>query len=100
MVAFAEKSRFVAIDTEFPGFVLEGKCEPEEPPEHQNYATLRDNVNACKLIQLGMAFTEELPQGGLREECWQFHFAFDLHADVHAPDALRMLTEAGLDWNR
>jgi len=48
------------------------------------------NVDLLRIIQLGLTFSDE--NGNLHERCtWQFHFTFDLSADIFAQDSIDLL---------
>lgn len=103
MFEVVKTSKYVAIDTEFPGFVLEGRAEVDDPNEVRNYAALRENVNTLKLIQLGLAFADNSGEFGLEGSncfCWQFNFKFNLYSDMCSQDSIQMLTAANVDWER
>ena len=83
-----------------------------------HYQTLRTNVNALKLIQLGITlFNAEGetppaqpdtpllggPQANNLTPCpttWQFNFHFDRNQDMCAEESLRLLSNAGIDFDR
>ena len=95
---------FVAMDTEFPGIV----CRPLgafRSCSDYNYATLRDNVNMLRLIQLGLTFSDSLgnlPDCGTGRCCvWQFNFReFDLQNDLFAADSIELLRQSGIDFKK
>jgi len=95
---------FVAMDTEFPGVV----CRPLGAFKSScdyNYATLKDNVNMLRLIQLGLTFSDSLgnlPDCGTGRGCvWQFNFReFDLQNDLFAADSIEVLRQSGIDFKK
>jgi len=78
------------MDTEFPGVVF----KPEDPEEHTSkfqYEMVKSNVNALKLIQLGITLSDEngrYPDGICT---WQFNFKFDLESDTYLEDSIKLL---------
>jgi CCR4-NOT transcription complex subunit 7/8 len=100
MLNYIEDYPYVTIDTEFPGIVLEPTLEPGSTGAQWNYAQLRDNVNALKLIQLGLSFSDSQGRPAPGGPCWQFNFRFDLTSDMYAADAIEMLSKAGLDFDK
>ena len=93
-----DEYNYVAIDTEFPGIVLEPFAEHIDSISTWNYAQLRDNVNALKLIQLGISFSNEKGETPKDGPCWQFNFQFDLGQDMYASDAIDLLTNSMLNF--
>jgi len=103
MLKVAKSSKYIAVDTEFPGFVREGRSEADDPIEVRNYAALRENVNTLMLIQLGLAFADNSGEFGMEGAnccCWQFNFKFNIHIDKYSRDSIQMLTAANVDWER
>lgn len=98
---------YVAMDTEFPGFVVKPNTERRFDSESdRNYAALEGNVNVLKLIQLGLTLSNEagaLPpcgKGG-RGCIWQFNFrGFDPDADPCNSDSIDLLRRSGIDFDR
>jgi len=94
-----KKFRYIAFDTEYPGFVKEpcGRLKPCQ--EEQSYEVLRENVGAIKLIQLGICCKSA---DGVDEDgfCWQFHFEFDREQDLRNESSIQLLTNAGIDWGK
>ena len=64
-------------DTEFPGVVIWPDEEHRNSGEYQ-FEVIRTNVDALKLIQLGISFLDEngIPPPGV--STWQFNFRFNL----------------------
>ncbi|CAH9148088.1 unnamed protein product [Cuscuta epithymum] len=104
---------YISMDTEFPGVVF----KPENQTQRRRsgspsasdrcadqYQTLKSNVDALNLIQLGLTLSDAsgnlplLGSGGTR--CiWQFNFSdFDLARDLHAPDSVELLRRQGIDF--
>mmetsp|Transcript_39511 Transcript_39511/g.86179 ORF Transcript_39511/g.86179 Transcript_39511/m.86179 type:complete len:372 (+) Transcript_39511:59-1174(+) len=103
MLNIVEQYKYVTIDTEFPGIVLE-PVEQQDSLSAWNYLQMRANVNALKIIQLGITFSNDIgdekdspPQ---TSPCWQFNFEFDLQSDIYAGDAIDLLKSAGLDFDK
>ncbi|KAL3646908.1 putative CCR4-associated factor 1 9 [Castilleja foliolosa] len=93
---------FVSMDTEFPGVVFR---------HHQNYSgpldlyqTLKSNVDALKLIQVGITLSDvygDLPDLGCpdRRFIWEFNFCdFDIASDDNAPKSIDLLRNQGIDF--
>ncbi|KAK6163623.1 hypothetical protein DH2020_000487 [Rehmannia glutinosa] len=103
---------FVSMDTEFPGVIFK---LPPPPPQHRRvprrpspsdlYKTLKSNVDALNLIQLGLTLSDaagNLPDLGSGERfIWQFNFSdFNAARDPHAPDSIELLRAHGIDFER
>ncbi|XP_047326368.1 probable CCR4-associated factor 1 homolog 10 [Impatiens glandulifera] len=96
---------YVSIDTEFPGNVI-----PEQSKRINktkvSYSCLRNNINATKLIQLGLTLGDEkgnLPKcGSNRSSCvWQFNFCdFNVKKDNYVKESIELLTRNGIDFKK
>ena len=90
----------VAVDTEFPGVVARPTGDFVSLSDQQ-YQTVRCNVSLMKLIQLGIALTDE--NGNFNENgctCWQFNFWFSLSEDIFAIDSIELLKNSGIDFTK
>ncbi|KAJ7955615.1 Ribonuclease CAF1 [Quillaja saponaria] len=99
-----DKYPYIAMDTEFPGFVLRPIGNFKSSFEY-NYQTLKANVDLLKLIQLGLTFADEkgnLPTCGTEKYCvWQFNFCeFNPNEDVYANDSIELLSQSGIDFKK
>ncbi|KAJ7533752.1 hypothetical protein O6H91_13G062900 [Diphasiastrum complanatum] len=93
---------YIAMDTAFPGVVIKPSGVFISSFDY-NYQILKLNVDKLKLIQLGLAFTDEhgnLPTCNTGEGCvWQFNFReFHLREDLHAPDSIDLLKQSGINF--
>ncbi|KAK1394117.1 Poly(A)-specific ribonuclease [Heracleum sosnowskyi] len=102
---------YIAFDTEFPGRVYDqvnghGKHvnrKPDKPnsdlPPEKAYSLMKANVDALKLIQLGLTLSDSdgnLPEGGC---VWQFNFReFDVDKDLHNASSIKLLKRQGIDF--
>ncbi|CAO2188362.1 unnamed protein product [Urochloa humidicola] len=97
---------YVAMDTEFPGFVVQPAGNDYSCQSDVNYAALAGNVNILKLIQLGLALGNEAgalpPRGtGGRGCIWQFNFrGFDPRTDPSSANSIDLLRRSGIDFDR
>ncbi|XP_075512656.1 putative CCR4-associated factor 1 homolog 11 [Primulina tabacum] len=102
---------FLSMDTEFPGVIY--KHQQFNPTRHprprlspsDHYLTLKSNVDALNLIQLGLTLSDaagNLPDLGSGERyIWQFNFSdFDLSRDPHAPESIDLLKAHGIDFEK
>lgn len=93
-----EEYPYVAMDTEFPGVVLKAVGHFTTAHEHY-YQSLKLNVNALKIIQVGITLLNE--RGEVPDKCctWQFNFHFCVQEDVYAVDSIEMLKLGGLNFD-
>ncbi|KAJ8513841.1 hypothetical protein OPV22_004275 [Ensete ventricosum] len=90
--------RYVAVDTEFPGFI---RSTPPYASEEDLYADVKYNVDSMKLIQLGIALFDENGNTPWQGCCWQFNFSdFDPSVHPSSPKSLELLRRSGHDLER
>ncbi|KAJ4970767.1 hypothetical protein NE237_003866 [Protea cynaroides] len=96
---------FISMDTEFPGVVYRSgeSFSSLKPSDH--YLTLKSNVDALNLIQLGLTFSDadgKMPELGTGNRfIWEFNFKdFDVTRDKHAPDSIELLRRQGVDFEK
>ncbi|KAL8027469.1 hypothetical protein ABFX02_14G097300 [Erythranthe guttata] len=91
---------YVSIDTEFPGTVYHQTNIPRHSLETLSptefYAVMKRNVDALKLIQLGLT----LSSSDGRSHCsWEFNFRdFDSDRDLQNPESVSFLKRQGIDF--
>ena len=92
---------YVSMDTEFPGFSSSTAMtmrDSLEPNEH--YRFLKSNVDELKVIQVGITLQNkkwDYP-GGVKT--WQFNFKFDPDKDECSSESIRILKDAGINFNK
>lgn len=86
-----EKYPYVAMDTEFPGVVIQNE-------NIVGYQLIKSNVDVLKLIQVGVCLADAQGNTPLPYSCWQFNLRFDPTYDLHSPDSIDMLKEAGINF--
>lgn len=93
-----ERYRFVGMDTEFPGFLVKTS---QQQTEDQRYQAMRSNVNLLQIIQIGITLGDS--EGNLCTEpycTWQFNFKFNIHENLYSTDAIKLLKQAEIDFDR
>ncbi|KAL4633092.1 hypothetical protein ACB092_04G096400 [Castanea dentata] len=90
----------VAFDTEFPGVVFSpmniDKRELGKLPSFLNYNIIKDfdNVNATKIIQLGLALCDD--KGSLPN----FGTNFDVYNDIQNTESTELLKSQGINFDK
>lgn len=84
----------VALDMEFPGFVVE---EPRTCSRAFRYEVLRENVDRLWPVQVGIAVADS---DGTLVGVWSFNLRFDAQNDPSSPTGMAFLRRAGLDFRR
>ncbi|KAL7125120.1 hypothetical protein ABFS83_14G094400 [Erythranthe nasuta] len=97
---------FVSMDTEFPGTIY----NPDGVPPHMRapaefYSNIKRNVDALKIIQLGLTIFDRygnLPRSAEtgREQIWEFNFQFDSAVDPYNKESVSLLEKQGIDLSR
>jgi CCR4-NOT transcription complex subunit 7/8 len=82
------KYNFILRDTEFLGFIYSPKVDYYHLQPSDNYDYLKANVDALKLIQLGLTLTDvacNIPDFGTNNRyTWEFNFRdFHVERDPH-----------------
>ncbi|XP_047983317.1 probable CCR4-associated factor 1 homolog 11 [Salvia hispanica] len=106
---FLDQFPIISMDTEFPGTVFTVKTTAltkhllSSLSAADTYAVMKRNVDALRLIQLGLTLSD--PAGALpllagrRVGAWEFNFAdFDSASDLHNPASLALLRRQGIDF--
>ncbi|KAK0406605.1 hypothetical protein QR680_018682 [Steinernema hermaphroditum] len=89
---------YVAMDTEFPGVVVNPRSHQFKSHEDFRFQQMTQNVNLLKLIQVGFTMMNEkgeLPPGN---PVWQFNFHFSLSNDMFAINSIDLLKTAGINF--
>ncbi|KAK4276256.1 hypothetical protein QN277_019224 [Acacia crassicarpa] len=97
---------FVSFDTEFPGTIITPKVDKHmysKLPPTTNYSFMKANVDALKIIQLGLTLSDSngnLPHFGTQNAyIWQFNFSdFDVEWDYHNVKSIKLLEKQGIDF--
>jgi len=98
-----EKCKVIAMDTEFPGIfykLTEADLHSMSSHHEIEYRTIKLNVDQLKVIQVGLSFADEngyLPHG---VTTWQFNFKFDVKTDDYSPEAIELLSNSGIKFDK
>lgn len=90
---------WVAMDTEFPGILYNFMMESQNPHE-MGYLILKANVDNLKLIQAGISLAKKNGERPKGVDTWQFNINYDLKKEKHHPESIKLLQEAGIDFER
>lgn len=90
---------YVAMDTEFPGFVARPLGNFKSHSDYQ-FQTLRCNVDLLKVIQVGITVADENGNIPSETSAWQFNFKFNLNDDMYSQESIDLLTHSGIDFKK
>jgi CCR4-NOT transcription complex subunit 7/8 len=88
---------YVAMDTEFPGFIAQTSFHA---PEEQRYAIQALNVNLLRIIQIGITLGDDAKRLPSPVCTWQFNFKFSQSEDLYTEKAIQLLVDAGINFHR
>lgn len=88
---------FIGMDTEFPGIVY--SKETSQFRSFSNYQLTKLNVDALKVIQVGITLADK--NGYYPEETctWQFNLKFDIANDLFQQSSIQLLSSSGIDFD-
>lgn len=91
-----EEFHYIGMDTEFPGIVY--SKETAQFRNLSNYHLTKLNVDALKVIQVGITLADK--DGYYPEETctWQFNLKFDLSTDMYQQSSIQLLSSSGIDF--
>lgn len=92
MKLYAQRLKFIAIDTEFPG----KQFEVYKKPGQRAYHDVAMNVNQSNCIQIGFCVSGE---NGAYPRAWNFNLEFNLADGFFNPDSIFLLMDSGLDFS-
>lgn len=94
--AIEEGFTWVAMDTEFPGFVFNYMMDNKTP--EMGYRILKMNVDNLKLIQVGISLSDEQGRKPPGVHTWQFNLNFNINTEKSHPESMTLLKEAGINF--
>lgn len=83
MSALIDDYPYLAMDTEFPGVVVED-IQQVQNEQHREYRRIKANVDILKIIQIGITLADEDGKMPTPISTWQFNFDFDIDSDQKA----------------
>jgi CCR4-NOT transcription complex subunit 7/8 len=89
-----EKYKFISMDTEFPGVIY----HPKDNSREQYYQSIKTNVDALKLIQVGITICDADGNYPKEVSTWQFNLKFDLNKDQYSSDSISLLSSCGINF--
>lgn len=92
---FLEKYNYMAMDTEFPGFVYQSSVNSKD----SYYRTIKTNVDKLKLIQVGITIRDSQGNSPACAATWQFNLKFDLNNDQFSNESIALLTNSGINFD-
>nr|VZI20672.1 unnamed protein product [Spirometra erinaceieuropaei] len=95
----ARNSRFVAVDTEFPGVVAKVFGEYTNSFE-QAYHNIKVNIDMLRPIQIGFSFFGERGQSVDLVSTVQFNLKWNVDNETHAADSIQLLELCGIDFEK
>lgn len=92
-------SKYVAVDTEFPGVVAKVFGEYANSFE-QAYHNIKVNIDMMKPIQIGFSFFNEKGQTVAPVSTVQFNIKWNVDNDTYADDSIKLLAFSGIDFEK
>jgi CCR4-NOT transcription complex subunit 7/8 len=85
------------MDTEFPGIIY-GRENNAQFRNLTNYQLTKLNVDALKVIQIGITLADK--SGFYPEDTctWQFNLKFDINNDLYQQSSIQLLNSSGIDF--
>ena len=92
---YLEDYNYIGMDTEFPGIVYAVNYTQDF-----YYKALKTNVDALKMIQLGITLCNDKGEYPDEISTWQFNLKFDYKKDQIASNSFTMLCNCGIDFEK
>ncbi len=98
-VLLEEDFTVVGMDTEFPGTVFNSNNFTNK---NFYYEILKINIDSLKLIQLGITLKNKKGEFPSKYPyfTWQFNFKFDIKKEFFCPKSIKLLTNAGINFEK
>ena len=90
-----DKYNFIAMDTEFPGFVYQSSTIGKD----SYYRTIKTNVDKLKLIQVGITIRDSQGNPPPFTGTWQFNLKFNINTDQYSNESIALLTNSGINFD-
>lgn len=88
---------FVAMDTEFPGFIFD--YNGAEINSEIIYSVVKANVDMMNAIQVGITLADGQGRKPEGTDTWQFNLSFSTSTQKLSPDSINLLKEAGIKFD-
>ncbi|KAL3315100.1 CCR4-NOT transcription complex subunit 7 [Cichlidogyrus casuarinus] len=98
--ALTQKSKYVAVDTEFPGVVAKVFGDYVNSFE-QSYHNIKINIDVLKPIQIGFSFFNERGQPVDQQiSTIQFNMRWNVEVETFACDSINLLEMSGINFEK
>ncbi len=91
-----DKYKYISMDTEFPGIVLNTNYSNNSP--ESIYSKIKLNIDHLKLIQIGFTLSDKNGRFPKGIKTWQFNMDFDINIEKYNQDSINLLINSGINF--